>query len=109
MRVATHINDADLSGALKSHIERRLRFALARFGERVGQVAVRITADGPAQSRCRISAEVLPFGRVAAEENDSDLFAAVDRATGRIGRMVSRELDRCRDVRVGRESVRTAA
>ncbi len=110
MRVATHVTETEnLAEALKLYVERRLHFALARFGNRVGQVTVRIGADGPAEHRCRISTEVLPFGRVAIEENDSDLFAAIDRATGRIGRLFGRELDRSRDARLGRESVRTAA
>ncbi len=109
MHVAMHINDADLAEAFKSYVERRLRFALGRFGGRVGQITVRIGGDGPAESRCRISTEVLPFGRVAVEESDPDLFAAIDRATGRIGRLFGRELERSRDARVGRESVRMAA
>jgi len=94
-----HINDADLVEGFNSYVERRLRFALGRFGGRVGYVAVRIGADGKSASRCRISAEVLPFGRVAVEESDPDLFIAIDRATGRIGRLFGRELERARDAR----------
>lgn len=109
MQVAIHINDADLGKAIKSYVDRRLRFALGRFGGHVGQIAVRIGGNGPSESRCRISTEVLPFGRVAVEESDPDLFAAIDRATGRIGRLFGRELERARDARVGRESVRLAA
>lgn len=109
MHVAMHINDADLVEGLRSYIERRLRFALGRFGGRVGHLTVRIGADGKVASRCRISAEVLPFGRVAVEERDPDLFTAVDRATGRIGRLFGRELERARDAKVGRESIRLAA
>jgi len=109
MQVSTHVNDADLAQALQQYVERRLHFALSRFGGRVGQVTVRISSDSPATSRCRISTEVMPFGRVAVEESDPDLFTAVDRATGRIGRLFGRELERYRDARVGRESVRTAA
>ncbi len=56
MYVAMHINDADLGEAFKSYVERRLRFALGRFGGRVGQVTVRIgerkTAAGSAPSCC---------------------------------------------------------
>lgn len=109
MHVAMHINDADLTEAFRGYVERRLRFALGRFGGRVGQVTVRIGGDGPTENRCRISTEVLPFGRVAVEESDPDLFAAIDRATGRIGRLFGRELERVRDARVSRESVRLAA
>ncbi len=109
MHIVMHMNDIDLAEAFTSYVERRLRFGLARFGARVGEVTVRIGADGPAELQCRISTEVLPFGRVAVEERDPDLFAAIDRATGRIGRLFGRELERVRDARVGRESVRLAA
>jgi ribosomal subunit interface protein len=109
MHVVMHMNDVDLAEAFTSYIERRLRFGLGRFAGRVGQVTVRVGAEGPGKRQCRISAEVLPFGRVEVEEKDPDLFAAIDRATGRIGRLFGRELQRVRDARVGRESVRLAA
>ena len=109
MQVVMHRNDVDLAEAFTSYVERRLRFGLGRFGGRVGQVTVRMSADSSAERQCRISVELLPFGRVAVEETDPDLFAAIDRATGRIGRLFGRELERVRDARVGRESVRLAA
>ncbi|HEX8713797.1 MAG TPA: HPF/RaiA family ribosome-associated protein [Terracidiphilus sp.] len=109
MRVAIHNYHADLSEAFKMYVERRLRFALNRFGGRVGEVTVRISPDGPSENSCRVSTEVLPFGRIAVEETDSDLFAAIDRATGRIGRLFGRKLERARDARSGRESIRLAA
>jgi ribosomal subunit interface protein len=109
MHVVMHINDVDLADAFNSYVQRRLRLGLSRFGARVGEVTVRIGTEGPGERQCRISTEVLPFGRVAVEERDSDLFAAIDRATGRIGRMFGRELERVRNARVGRESVRLAA
>jgi putative sigma-54 modulation protein len=109
MHVDMHINDTDVAEALRGYVERRLRFALGRFGARVGKVTVRIGEDGPAENRCCISTEVLPFGRVVVDDSDPDLFAAIDRATGRIGRLFGRELERARDARLGRESVRFAA
>ncbi len=109
MQISTHISDGHLAQALHLYVERRLHFVLARFGNRVGEVTVKITADSPADSRCRISTEILPFGRVAVDECDSSLFAAIDRATGRIGRLFSRKLERGRDARIGRQSIRTAA
>jgi hypothetical protein len=77
--------------------------------ERVGQITVRIGADGPGERQCGISTELLPFGRVVVEETDPDLFVAIDRATGRIGRLFGRELERVREAWVGRESIRLAA
>lgn len=109
MHIANYVNDADVSAAIRSYVEKRLRFALARYGGHVGTLAVRIGRDGSSASRCRISVEVQPFGRVSVDERDGDLFNAIDRATGRVGRLFGRELERFRDVRFGRESVRKAA
>ncbi len=109
MNLAMRINEINLTDGLRSYIERRLRFALGRFGQRVGQVSVRLGMDGPAECFCRINTEILPFGSVAIEESDPDLFAAIDRATGRIGRLFGHELQRARDARTGRDSVRLSA
>jgi ribosomal subunit interface protein len=108
MQIRMHFNDGLADEALRSYVHRRLRLALARFGRRVGEINVRIRPDGPSAKHCRISAEVLPFGEVAIEQADSDLFTAIDRATGKIGRQFSRELERMRNGRVSRESVRLA-
>lgn len=109
MQLDVRIHNTDLAVVMNNYVERRLRFALGRFGERVGQITVRISNNGSVERKCRISAELKPFGRIAVEEADSDLFAAVDRATGRIGRLFGRELQRTHDMRTGRESVRLAA
>lgn len=109
MQLEVRAARADFADAFRKYVERRLRFALGRFGSRVGGVTVRVSADGRSGSRCRISAEVRPFGRVAVEESDPDLMAATDRATGRIGQLFGRELDRARDARLGRDSVRLTA
>ncbi|HYG99049.1 MAG TPA: HPF/RaiA family ribosome-associated protein [Terriglobales bacterium] len=109
MQIDVRTHSLDLAEVLKSYLERRLRFALSRFGERVGQITVRLSRNARTEVECRISTELKPFGRVAVEEADTDLFAAIDRATGRIGRLFGRELQRTHDARVGRESVRLAA
>jgi ribosomal subunit interface protein len=109
MHIQMHVNDADISEALRSYVERRLRFALGRFGERVGQITVRIGPDGRVRNHCRLSAEMVPFGQVRVDQTDSDLFTAIDRAVGKIGRRFGRELERIRNSRVRRESIRLAA
>jgi ribosomal subunit interface protein len=109
MQISVHINEADLGESLRSYLERRLRFALARFRDRVGLITVRLSAEGRGRARCRVIAEMLPFGRIIAEETRPDLFAAVDCATAMLSRRFGRQLDRERDSRLGRESVRLAA
>lgn len=108
MQICFRIQNIDPGCVLKSYIERRLRFALGRFGERVAEVAVRMSGNAK-ENECRISTELRPFGRVAVREVDPDLFVAIDRATGRVGRLFGRELQRVRDLRRNQESVRMAA
>ena len=85
---------------LPDHIERRLRFALARFSGRIQKVMVFLhDHNGPKggiDKVCRILAKVRGCGVTLAAVIDSDWIAAVDRATTRIGHNVSREIERVR-------------
>ena len=109
MQIDFRVQNLALVEAVQRYVERRLLFGLGRFGDRVGEVSVRICPIAGGEHQCRISTELRPFGRVAVRETDSDLFAAIDRATGRIGRLFGRELQRVREVRMSHESVRIAA
>jgi ribosomal subunit interface protein len=109
MRIRTRVTDSDISKAFSAYIERRLRFALGRFADRVGKVNVRLKADGPEGHHCHMSAQILPYGQVMASENDFDLFAAIDRTAGKLGQQFGRALERMRDARVCRQSIRLAA
>lgn len=86
---------------LADHIDRRLRFALGRFGSRVERLVVFLKDDngpkGGIDKVCRILAKVRGCGIAMAAVVDSDWIAAVDRATTRIGHTVSRELERQRN------------
>lgn len=109
MRITVHNYHVDFAEALRLYVERRLKFALDRFGGRIDEVTVRICGDGPGVNNCRISTDVSPLGSITVEEYDADLFAAIDRATGRMGRLFGNELKRARNAKVGRESVRLVA
>jgi ribosome-associated translation inhibitor RaiA len=87
-----------VSTKLRRSIERRLRFVLGRFSGRVSRVTVFLTelnrANGKAAKRCKIVVQLDRSGRVCVEDTDADFESVADRATGRIGRSVRRELDR---------------
>lgn len=98
MHVELRIKNTDLSAVLKTYTDRRLRFALSRFGGRVRSVVVVISeirdvAHGILK-RCHINVEIKPFGQVAAREEDPNLYTAIDRAVGRVGRLCASRLGR---------------
>ena len=109
MQLELRIDNVDCNEILRTYVERRLRFGLGRFGRRVGRVVVRTSSKGPTKYSCHISAEILPFGHVEVHDSDYDLFSAIDRATGRIGRIFGRKLSQVREARIGRESIRLVA
>lgn len=100
MRLNIHGRGLAIDEAVRERVERRLGFALGRFGDRVGRVDVHLSdVNGPRggeDKRCRVVAEVPGHGPVVVTDDGSDLDALIDRATDRIGRAVRRRLDRGR-------------
>ncbi|MFS8070205.1 MAG: HPF/RaiA family ribosome-associated protein [Byssovorax sp.] len=105
MRIHVRSRGFDLTKALRAHAERRLLFALGRFGRRLQSVMLRMDdVNGPrggADKRCQIVARLAPGGDVRVEELDGDLYAAIDRAADRFDHTVAREMERRREVRKG--------
>lgn len=85
-----------LTAALLDHTERRLRLALARSGDRIKRVAVRLgDTNGPRGREdkfCRIQVFLEDAPPVLIEDSGGDLYAAIDRAAERAGRNVVRGL-----------------
>lgn len=102
MQLEMHGANYELDDELKEHTVRRLRFALGRFGARVGRVSVRVSdVNGPrggVDKRCRIAVALDPRGDVMVEGSGDDPFALVARVAKRVGRSVRRELDRRRKI-----------
>jgi putative sigma-54 modulation protein len=90
-------------------VEERINQAIARFGRRVGQVRAFFSdLNGPrggADKRCRITAQIVGFKTVQAEDTGPDLYTAIDRAVHRTQRLVERELSRVRASRRRRQPV----
>jgi len=101
MQVEIRTRKIEVDEALRVHVDRRLRFALGRFGERIARVTVRFDdadgARGGVDTRCRIDVALRPSGNVLVEDIDTDLRAVVDRAADRAARAVDRDLQRRRD------------
>src|SRR4051812_8199205 len=96
---------------LMSYVERRLHFALSRFGDRVGKVTTRIRlshASTPGEIMCRTSADLRPFGAVVAEAADADVYTAIDRCIARLARRCDSKCTRSRGTRSSRTTIRTS-
>ena len=93
MLVDVTIRNTDFASRLRHYADRRLRFALSRFGHRVGHVMVALSrpddSEPGAATSCRITADLRPFGEVEARETHPDLYLAIDRAAGRVGRLLA--------------------
>lgn len=100
MRTEVIGRGVEVDRATRERVGRRLGFALGRFGDRVGRVAVHlIDLNGPrggVDKRCRVVAEVLGRGPVVVEDTNASLTAAIDRAADRVGQAVRRRLDAAR-------------
>lgn len=90
----------ELDDALKSHIERRLGFALGRFADRITRLMVRLSdVNGPrggVDKRCQIAVALAPRGVVMIEGAGDDPFALIADAAKRAQRSVGRTLERRR-------------
>jgi ribosome hibernation promoting factor len=88
--------------AVRAYVERRLQFSLGRFSRRVERAMVHLDdVNGPRGGEdkvCRIEVRLRPSGNVFVEESGSVVLAAVAGAADRVGRAVSRALERRRSI-----------
>ena len=85
----------ELTDPLRSHVRRRLEYALGRFGSRILGVTVRfVGASG--HRTCRVAVDTRHAGRLFVEDRDHDPYAAASRAIGRVGRSMVRSIERLR-------------
>jgi len=96
MQVEIRGKGLDVTGVLSTYIQRRLVFALGRFGRRVARVLVRVEdTNGPKggiDKQCRV-AVVVPHSRTAViEATGSNIRATVNRAVAKASRYVAERL-----------------
>lgn len=87
-----------LTEGLREQTERRLRLALGSVTGHVREVAIRLTdVNGPrggVDKRCTLRARMEGSPTVVIEQQDADLYVAIDHAAARLRRTVSRRLDK---------------
>jgi putative sigma-54 modulation protein len=102
-----------LTEGLRTHAERRVRFALGSTSSRVRSIVMRLADEngprGGVDKRCTIRAHLPGAPPVIIEQHEADLYVAIDRAADRAGRAVSRRLDRASGGRRDASSAGNAA
>ena len=96
-----------ITGALADYARRRLQFVLTRRSDRIQRVVVRLGDEngprGGVDKFCRIQVRLFNAPVAVIEEVGHELYAVIDRATDRVGRVVVKHLDRlCSGRRYGR-------
>ncbi len=101
MQINIHARNFTLTRALRTHVERRLNFALSTRDIHIQRILVRLSdINGPrggADKCCHIQIILPHLPDVVIEDIEMDLYTAIDRATERAGRTVGRRLTRQRD------------
>jgi len=90
-----------LTDAMRAYVNRRLEFSLSVRHSHIKCVVVRLSdTNGPrggSDKCCRIQVVVPGQADIVVQDTESDLYAAIDRATDRVSRTVARRLDRHRN------------
>src|SRR4051794_25799987 len=86
LHLDVRLREGDLTDFLHAYVNRRVRFALSRFGDRIVQVSVKVSR--PRQNDCRIAVELRPFRRLAVQE--SGLICSLPSTEPAGGRTASR-------------------
>ena len=99
MKLYLHRKGISADPHWSQHLERRLGFALGRFGDRVRSVWAQLSdQNGPRggiDKRCRLQARGT-FGLETVQVDDTQIEVAIDGACDRLGRGIARALERSR-------------
>jgi len=96
MQIAIQAHGFSLTDALEKHVQDRLRFAFSRVSGRVRRVLVTLSdINGPrggVDKRCLLEVRLDGLSSVVVQDIQTDLYTAIDRASGRAARSVMRKL-----------------
>ena len=98
MQIDIQARGFKLTESLRTHAERRLRFALGSTSGRVRSIVMRLADEngprGGVDKRCSIRANLPGAPPVIIQHQEADLYVAIDRAADRAGRAVARRLEK---------------
>ena len=101
MQIDIKTYNLPLTDALRSHAERRLRFALTCCDKHIQRVVMRLSdINGPrggTDKHCHLQVVLAGLPDVVINDTEANLYVAIDRTTGRAGPAVARRLAHQRD------------
>jgi hypothetical protein len=100
MKIIIKSHQLQLDQETSTSMERRLRFALGRFGSSINRVTVRLTdINGPKggiDKECLIVVTLRKGGEIVVQGSGMNCSATLNYCAGRVSRAVDRELARYR-------------
>lgn len=101
MHIDIQARGFELTDGLREHTMRRLSFATDWARDEVRRVTVRLSdINGPRggeDKRCLIQIPLTGRADIVIDELDSDLYVAIDKAIGRIERVLTKQIERARE------------
>jgi ribosomal subunit interface protein len=101
MELEIHGQNLRVGEGLHEQVERQMNFALGQFESWISGVSVYLEdVNGPkggVDKQCRVIVTLKGGKILKIEDMDADLTVAINRATGRLGQVVGREVDKRRE------------
>ena len=101
MQLDIQSNGFSLTEAIRNYTIQRMQFALDRNDKHVTNVRVSLAdINGPRggiDKRCQINLALAGQNSIIIEDTEADLYVAIDRASDRCERTLTRQLERIRE------------
>jgi putative sigma-54 modulation protein len=101
MKLDIQTHGFSLTDSIRDYTKLRLQFALNRSDKRVIGVQVRLAdINGPRggiDKRCQIDVSLAGHNDIVIEDTETNLYVAIDRASDRCARTLTRRLERARE------------
>ena len=101
MQLDIQTNGFTLTDGIRNYATRRMQFALDRNDGHIMHVKVSLAdINGPrggVDKKCQISLALAGHANIIIEDTEADLYVAIDRASDRCARTLSRRLEKFRE------------
>jgi ribosomal subunit interface protein len=101
MQLDIQTNGFALTDGIRDYTKQRMQFALNSSTKHITKIKVRLAdINGPRggiDKRCQIDLSLAGHNDIVIEDTETNLYVAIDRASDRCARTLSRRLERARE------------